>query len=303
MKSQIADKNWEIESGPRRKSLATEHLEFIIHALLDPKTKVRCTRSWFWWGDWLLSIYGKTFNLSAILASRPDFEQFNFSKAVLDAYLSENRPSPVFLPNSKSNRHPAESIALEKWANIGGAYEDMQNILENHLDNLCWESIKNNLMHICIASYALSKPLESSLETKCRSFRKEKDSGHLDARREAAVTKTVLSSPRFFAASTDDSLKNFGNVRTVIYQAPSMNPLGKYIATYVHNNSEKEVLFPPNTEFKFSFDGTGFEAEPIRTANPTFARPYKHGLSPEDITTIENDLITTKNNLKSCNAR
>lgn len=299
-----------IISGPRNKSLATRHLEYIAYALLYKPQQVKAIHHDY---KLIVNIQNHSFNLSDILEGRPDFEQLYFTIQQLDFYCKRySAPLPncccmSFIGPKKIELHPAEESALAKWTS--SHYIKMQNLLWNAPEGSDWIYI---LLDICIASHGLSKPLTDIKHSPCELTRGE--SARQAKSRPCEVGKSTFYTEKGFTATAHNSFINFfclfRPVTVNFRQEKSINPLGKPISQYSVTCIEQEVLFPPNTEVIYTNKGyqthQGFkgvqwfkwnkeprqywEATPVRSINssPTV---YNHNMSLQELHQIEKEKI------------
>jgi hypothetical protein len=297
--------SFQIKAGPRNKSLATQHLEYIMHALLaDELIKIFYLKS----HEIKVTIDDCTFNITKILAATPDFEQLHFSQSQLECYLEYRKQNGEWytISRSESNLHLAEQLAINDWTG-NDSYWFMNALLRNYTldkNHFCTEKIAKLLLKICIAASALGKPVANALATITRCYRDESVGLHnaefLQQRVMYAWHKKIINHTGFTAASALGHRQNFFSqrlVNTVIQQEPSLNPIGKNIAMLSRYKNlhgiltENEVLFPPNTEFKFTGKDFDWHAEPVRSVNYADSDLYQHDFLKNDLEKIANKKI------------
>jgi len=269
-----------IPAGPRIKSLATQHLEYIAYALLDKSTQLSFTQQ----EDFFVKIKGLSFNLSAILRARPDFEQLHFSTQQLDAFYHDHG---TYIPTGSQEMpqmlHPAEKSALFTWTN--STYQKMQALLNGYFEPTCWQFI---FLSICIAAHALSKPLTN--EKYCSETLLRGENVEQGEQRQCAFNESTLFMEQGFMAFAHQGNKALFKKREVkvrIDQEKSLNPIGKPIDKYSKYPSEYEVLFPPNTEFLFTNQSPISQkwiAAPLRSVRSN--SKYAHIFSQSDLEQI-----------------
>ena len=283
--------------GPRRKTMSTHYLECIIYAMLDKDTEVYMNYDEK--GDCQVRFNRNCFNLTSILKKTPDFEHFSFTKQQLDVYLERLEDKRRFFglhaPKQPSYLHPAERLALHYWT------LDLFNSDNGRIQLLSYSSIQSFLRSfarkpslialiepskflttICIAAHGLSKSPPSISSRAIISYRGERDNDFLEARITAARAVKPIRNTGFTASSI--RYQNcFGNIKTEIFQAPSLNPIGKNIGKLSDYSREQEVLFPPNTEFAYIQESdTQWKAYPIRGINQEKDKNDTH-IVPDEI--------------------
>ncbi|MBS0351740.1 MAG: hypothetical protein JSR33_11265 [Proteobacteria bacterium] len=136
-----------ILQGPRQKTLATLHLEFIVKSyLMVPDTDFLVKYSPDS-KDCMVSFDGFNFNLSAILKTNPGFDQIRFTSNQLDQVYAEK------LHVKPSDYHSAEIKAIEKWSNL---HLSMNNFLRGcgKQGPVVESLVLSNLLTICILTHA-----------------------------------------------------------------------------------------------------------------------------------------------------
>ncbi|MDR3492158.1 MAG: hypothetical protein P4M12_08995 [Gammaproteobacteria bacterium] len=274
---------WKIEAGPRVKSLATEHLEYITYALMNKNSGI----NFFQKNDQTkIEIQGKIFNLTALLKSKPDFEQLIFTKWQLDAYQKE---SGIYTQVDDEYRHlhSVEIYAIKVWT--GNMYSVMNKLLRNFTISPRLLEYEGLLLIICIAAQALSKPPLSSSLCRSVSYRREEAGRYFEERRQRCQSNQLVTNRGFTAASTNGStVFNYRRHLTYFSQPNSLNPIGKYINEISCSRGENELLFPPNTEFIYKEENDyTWSAQPVRSANPIDEGIYHHGFSESELTEIK----------------
>lgn len=307
-------KNAEIYHGPRNKSLATYHLEYIANAILSEPDTVNFLQKR---NPILIEINGKIFNLTAILEAKPDFEQLKFSQRVLRGYeylfadhehaYKEAKRLKELYPNDKLSQ--AEIMALVEWTS-GPTYL-LNQLLRDKLFERFGEDEKSKrlILTICIASQALSRIPETAEklfpDSVGKTFRVEKYNLALSLQRDEAVkTRKLLSSEGFIASAGGDYFSsNFRGRVGVVYERVWGSSLGKDVGKYsLFGWREREVLYPPNTEFlytdkrmglgPFTVGGYLAHAIPIRSINAEVLgeQPlYVHLFTLQDLQEIQSE--------------
>lgn len=156
------------------------------------------------------------------------------------------------------------------------------------------------LLTISMAAHGLQH--FKSFKTIQKSHRSEDVSPHIKTMEQNASQKKLTMNAGFTAASALWAPVGWGEIKTTIIQPNAHNPIGKHIANLSRNsgyflNTESEVLFPPNTEFKYKkIDDTHWEAEPVRSAEPNNSK-YIHSFSNEELVKIFLDKVKIKINI------
>lgn len=280
--------DWEIIEGPRDKSTATQHLEYIAYALLAGMTvtKVKSKKK----NEIILEINGHLFNLTKILDAPPDFEQFYFTSEQLDAYLVLANSLQIKCKlKSTSNLHKAEQEALNLWTN-DNYFRKYQNVLHGKkYDPFIFLSV-------CIASHALMKQPLSTQDCKIKMNRGESPK-QMKNRISDIKEKKLYKNSGFIASSCSatNPYLLFSRVHIKIIQNDSINPIGKLISEHSEwKSTEQEVVFPPRTEFAYKKKRRlgiiqRWEASPVRSINSTYY--YEHEMSSEELAKIDEEKL------------
>ena len=119
----------ELLQGPRQKSLATYHVEYLAYCMLLIPNEVNIyTRE----HQILVDVMGRRFNLTNIFAAYPDFEQLIFCEYALDKYYVDGYVDQQKL-NAKPHWHNAETLAVIKWTSHD--FKKMNAMLRAHEEN------------------------------------------------------------------------------------------------------------------------------------------------------------------------
>ncbi|MDR3491363.1 MAG: hypothetical protein P4M12_04870 [Gammaproteobacteria bacterium] len=259
---------WQIYQGPRNKRLATQHLEYLIYALMDGTTRPKLDVI-----SATITIDGIQFNLKNILKAEPDFEHLSFHRLQLSAFGHDNSLNTY--PDPLGILHPVEKYAIGYWS--GGGYIDFNTLLRFH--TLTTESYLD-LAHICFATHGLNKINTHEI---IKGYRHEHPGAFLRERKRLAASKQLIRHKGFTAISVD-SLHSFGDVKTTL---PENNFLAKSIIPYANSRSENEYLFPPNTEFAFiKEDEDNWQALALRSINYENSYHYDQAFTPAQLKKI-----------------
>ena len=295
LKSQNKDNwlaDWEIIEGPRNKSTATQHLEYIAYALLAgmPVTQVKSREKSKEKKEIILEINGHLFNLTKILDAPPDFEQLYFTPEQLDAYLVlANSHWSKCNPKSTSNLHKAEQKALSLWTNED-YFPQYQNLLHGKKYN------PFIFLSVCIASHGLMKQPLSTQDCKTKMNRGEA-AKQMKNRISDIKAKQLYKNSGFIASSCSAINPHmlFSSVHIEITQEDSINPIGKLISDYSEwKSTEQEVVFPPRTQFAYEKKRRfgiipNWEARPVRSINSPYS--YEHEMSSEELAEIDKEKL------------
>jgi hypothetical protein len=276
---------WKIEEGPRIKSLATYHLEYIAYALLDRSIAVNFSTDN---NQTKAEINGRIFNITSILQSKPDFEQLTFNQLQLDAYCDLLQTGDLIekRQDEYSHLHPAELHAITVWT--GGSYHTWNELLRTFRENSCYYFSVNRLLAICVASHGLSKPLSSSSYCQSTGYRYEQSCSYLNERKQRSQNKLLVTNRGFTAFSADPRFQREGNIQSYFYQPVSLNPIGKDISKLSFSPTQQEIVCPPNTEFMYIKEKENlWITQPVRSANPIDEKEYIHPFSKTALEEIQ----------------
>jgi hypothetical protein len=284
----------DIHQGPRSKSLATYHLEYIAHAMLMTPDNVTIRKIN---DDIIVKVKQMTFNLTAILDAQPDFEQLHFTNEQLDAYKAfrARHNFSNYFRFSHYHLHKSEKIAIAVWT--GGSYETMNKFIRNkELDVYFPHQAFNIILSCCIAGSAISKPYPKPVNS-APSFRGEHNENVVITSRNDKISQHQLAINKGFTASAS-KIGSFYREREVkidmIQSGKAYNPMGKYIARLSVLPNENEVLYPSDTEFYYELlKVTGYsvvyKATPVRSVNAEelgLQKTYQHNFTAEQLNEI-----------------
>jgi hypothetical protein len=287
--------HFELPHGPRRKSLATIHAEYIAHSILENANEVQYNAH----GHMLIN--GRQFNLKTLMSAQPDLEQIQFTDYQLDRFVTliqAHNHSP-YRSLSNSHLHIAEKTVINNWT--GGWYSRINNFLRNHI--IEQQSQFHSLyvfLQACILGSALSKPYSRPVGS-IQSTRGEGSVADVNAKRNEAINnKTVFLNAGFIASSLGG--RGFSGGTKITYKQPgdSFNPMGKNIAKMSQYEREKEVLFPHGTEFIFEPNPQNkqhYLATPVRTISREgshFETAYAASFTNQDLQEINQSHLKTK---------
>jgi hypothetical protein len=316
--------------GPRKKNLATRHLEYIIKSFIDNPEQVSVR---FEQKDCIVQVDKLTFSLSDILRAHVNFEQIIFTIEQLNKCLKffNFGPRPPKTSNlNLSEYHPAESRAIELWEtktdkqiNEFLTLEASKDSLldgfgrQDYYDNECLPVIFSALgcktpdpflkkdvnkvmfilLNICLTAHALSRPYnepEMSLNL-YRCDRGLETDTFLQERKKAATDQELIFSKRFTSTSTNkDYVDYFGNIMTYYHQSPSFNPSAKDISHLMgYMNAEAEVLIPPGIDFLYveNTSKKRWELKLFRAINHEKNDSYHPDISEKDSKIISDRLM------------
>lgn len=267
--------------GPKRKTLATEHLEYIVHALLSHDqsmvaTKIKSS------SEYLVIIDGHTFNLSKIFVAKPQFEFIALNKTQLDAYVALQKKSYTF--NDNLNLHQAEKIALHKYTTE--EYHSMNELLRGKVAI----PSRLNICDICVAAHALYHHQIPSHSQPMILFRRDSSYKHFN-------NKLLTANIGFFSTSEKYNPPSItGDYVTKIHPNPKCQPYFLDISTLSLHPNECEVLYPPNTLFQYiPINSKEWMARPIYTVdNLGLETSYQHNFSISELEDIRRDHMRLK---------
>lgn len=257
---------WEIEAGPRNKLLVTNHLEYVIYALLDKPTNAKFEHDTV--GNIHIIINRKKINFTELLKANPDYEQLFLNKLHSRAYLYSVKKKNI--ESSHGHLSDAENMAIYEWST--SKYTRYNQFLRYFRIG----PYIHDILDICFASCGITKDYSPHRrQTYFISYRGENSGDYLNERKQCALEKKVVMNRGFTASSISHSISTiFGSVRTTFFQPNSINPMGKNITELSKDPTEREILFIPGAEFKYTIHTGGFIATPVRPALPVDEEKY-----------------------------
>ncbi len=282
-----------IFQGPRKKTPATQHLEFIIKSYIRcPKeVSVRLEEK-----ACFIKIKEFQFNLSAILAAPVCLEQILFTARQLNECIKF-----FHLKVSKIHRHlyhPVEIAALKVWVEDDGCRR-MNDFLRNGgIKGPIEENrVMEFLLIICLAAHALNRPYLKP--EKARNLYRGEDlqEGNevLAERIQAAENRQLIMGKGFTSTSTSKIIAHkFGSEKTYFYEPGGLNPIAKDIGFSTDAfNMECEFTVPPNAEVFYrrdSHDSHRWQANFFRSVNYEQKYHYPHVFSQDELHQIVEEL-------------
>ena len=303
--------------GPRFKNDATVALEQLIHALLNDYTAIKCEYNAL--GELELFIDNSFFNITQILLHDPDFEHIQITEKQLEKYAlfavkkARNKPTLIshkreIIPTPQNYKkldkngecahlHYGEKLAITLYSSdfynkiqhflrYQGQTTNLQKASSNTLNHL----VPEILLSAAIAAHGLAKPTlnpKQKTNTPILNYRKEitqKEDNFFKEKLASVKSKHSLFEKGFLSTSANNSFKQPNtNTYTVFQEDNSSNTLGKRVEVISQYRKEKEVLYGPGTQLRYTDyhkEGTNhfFAARPIRSIDDIKPNDYSSSM-------------------------